>query len=225
VDLKSQAQPKPPRRKKPPYRKEKWKTYERVSILQGSSLDFVRTTETPDNEKQARRLVRSEVMKNYHAKRRDALKESHINFNVEKSSVSRWRGDPFVKFPVELTFAIKEFLDLGTSKFPLFGLDLCNPRIVFTDTRINVSFYREARKQNPPVCESLKMLNNGDRTAQWLALCGVLPPSPRKHCHLDASTRMSEGIRAIFPQTRTAKPCHCNETRSRAGDLQRRVNQ
>ena len=124
MDLKSQAQPKPVKKKKPPYRKEKWKTYERVSILQGSSLDFVSTTETPDNGKQARRLVRSEVMKNYHAKRRNALKESHISFNVEKTSVSRWRGDPFVKFPVELTFAIKEFLDLGPSTIPLSGRSL-----------------------------------------------------------------------------------------------------
>jgi hypothetical protein len=112
------ANPKPPQasaKKKPPYRKEKWKVYERVSVLQGSSLDFVSTTETPDNEKEVRRLVRSEVMKDYHTKRRQALKETRINFNVEKSSVNRWRGDRFVKFPVELSFAVKEFLDLGPS--------------------------------------------------------------------------------------------------------------
>ena len=74
------ANPKPHQsqreKRKPPYRKEKWKAYERVSVLQGSSLDFVSTTETPDNEKEARRLVRSGVMKDYHTKRRQALKET-----------------------------------------------------------------------------------------------------------------------------------------------------
>lgn len=80
-------------------------------------MDFVSTTETPDNEKEARRLVRSEVMKNYHTKRREAL---HVSYNVERSSVNRWRGDPFVKFPVELTSTIKEFLDLGPSTLPPF---------------------------------------------------------------------------------------------------------
>lgn len=121
MDLKSQAQPKPVKKKMPPYRKEEWKTYERVSILQSTSLDFVSTTETADIGKQARRLVRSEVMKNCHAKRREALKVSHISFNVEKSSVNRWRGDPFVKFPVELTFAVKVFLDSWSVYISPFG--------------------------------------------------------------------------------------------------------
>ena len=29
-----------------------------------------------------------------------------------------WRRDPFVKFPVELTVAVKEFLDCVTSVLP-----------------------------------------------------------------------------------------------------------
>lgn len=120
VDTKPRPQAKTARKHKAPYRKEKWKTYERVSVLHGPGLEFVSTTETPDNEKHARRLVRSEVMKNYHAKRRDALKESQ-QMNIEKCSVNCWRRDPFVKFPIELTETVKEFLDCGPFIFPLFG--------------------------------------------------------------------------------------------------------
>ena len=94
-----------------------------MSVLQGPKLEFVSTTETPDNEKHARRLVRSEVMKNYHAKRRDALKESQ-QMSIEICSVNCWRRDPFVKFPVELTETIKEFLDRGPSTLPLFGTNV-----------------------------------------------------------------------------------------------------
>ena len=90
MDFKPQPQFKKPRKKEAPYRKEKGKTCERVSALQGEALDFVSATETPDNEEQTRRLVRSEVMKNFHAKRREAvsnaLKEGQ-KISIEKSSV------------------------------------------------------------------------------------------------------------------------------------------
>jgi hypothetical protein len=126
VDPKYELQPKPARKRKAqPYRREEWKLYERVSVLKGSRLDFVSTTKTPNSGKQARHLVRSEVMKNYHAKRRDASKESQqINFSIQKTGITSWRGDPFIKFPVELTLAIKEFLDCGLSTFPFSERDL-----------------------------------------------------------------------------------------------------
>ena len=94
-------------------------------MLPDNATFFVNTTPGVSQEKEFKRLVRSQAMKAYHAKRRHKVAADlktevsncqtfpHTGVVNPGDGITNWTQDPFIKFPVELGAATRELLHYG----------------------------------------------------------------------------------------------------------------